>query len=168
MKTPARLAAAAVASAIVLTGCSTPPNAASVVGGQRLSNTEVQQVASAIATVTGADTATALRQAAYDLTLGEASRQIADRIGVTLSDADKQPLLASSQAATAMTQIPEGAAWVDAVGSTLALLDEVGSERYADELANTDISINPRYGTWDPTQLALTSSSLAQSTQVQG
>ncbi|MFT3876990.1 MAG: hypothetical protein QM708_11300 [Propioniciclava sp.] len=167
MNKPARFVAAAAAAAILLTGCSAPPNAAAVVGGQRVPDSEAQAVAGAITAVTGAEASASLRQAAYDLTLGEASRQIADRLGLTLSEAGKKAVIEGNQAAQMVAGTPEGAPWADAVGTTYALLQEVGSDQFREELAKTPITFNPRYGNWDPVELGLTSGALSQPTQIQ-
>ncbi len=167
MNKPARIVAAAAAAALLLTGCSAPPSAASVVGGERISDREVRDAGTAIATVTGADAATSVRQAAFDLTLGEASRQISVRTGVAVSDAARQSVIDADPAFRQVADLPEGAAWAAARSSTYALVEQMGNDRFVQELSKTPITFNPRYGAWDAQQLGLTSSALSTAVQTQ-
>ena len=167
MNKPARIVAAAAVAAIALTGCSAPPNAASVVGGERISDREAREAGGAIAAVTGADAATSVRQAAFDLTLGEASRQIAVRSGVTVSDAARQAVIDADPAFQQVASLPEGASWAEARSTTYALVEQLGNDRFVQELSKTPITFNPRYGAWDAQQLGLTSSALSTAVQAQ-
>lgn len=161
-KTARIIAAGTAVVAVALTGCSRPPAAAAVVNGVQIPNAQVDRAAEAIVTRGGADPATARRQVAFDLTLGEASRQIAERTGTRIAQADRDALLANQQAAQEVAQTPEGAPWGEAVTTTYLLLQSLGQDRFLQEMRGTDIVVNPQYGTWEPDRVTLSDASLSR------
>lgn len=155
--------AGAVIAALTLTGCSSWPGAGAEVQTVRVADQQVVDTAKVIVDVTGVDNYTALRQAAFDLTLGEASRQIVAAKGVEISAADKAAALAGSPAAQAISANPVGAPWGDAVATATLAIDKVGQDDFVEAIRGLDIRINPRYGTWSPQQMTMVDSSLSTS-----
>lgn len=155
------IAGGVAVAALTLTGCAQPPSAAAVVGDVRIPQTVAQDAGAALATVTGANTASSLQQAAFDLVVGEAATQIAQKQNLSFSDAQRADVLSVSTAAQAVVATPGGAAWGQAVTTTYLTLQQMGEADFARELAGIPISINPRFGTWDPTQLTMVDSSLS-------
>ncbi len=143
------LSAGVAVAALALTGCAGNPADAATVGGVRIADSTVRGVARSIVEATGTDPAIALKQATYDLVLGEASRQIAAASGTAVSVADRTAVVGQNQLAAAVSATEAGAPWGEAVGTTYVLLDELGEQKYIEELNKLDIEVNPRYGRWD-------------------
>ncbi len=150
-----------VAATLILTGCSTPPSAAAIVGDQQISHTSVRQAASALVAASGAEADVALRQAAYDLLMGEASDQILARHDLMVTDAERAELLATSETANAIANTPDGAEWGRSVAQTYLAIERLGSDAYASDIADLGIVVNPRYGSWDPAQVTVVDSALS-------
>ena len=73
MNKAARTLAAGVAvAALALTGCANSPADAATVNGVRIADSTVREVARVLGQATGSETGLALKQATYDLVLGEA------------------------------------------------------------------------------------------------
>lgn len=154
--------AGTAALALALTGCSRPPATAATVEGIRVSDAAAREAASALVAATGTDGQTALRQATFDLLMGEASGIIASRGGVSVSDGDLAGVLGQSPTLAAIADSPEGDDWADSVARTYIVLDRLGQEQFVEELRTLDIEVNPRFGRWDPVQFTLADSSLAR------
>jgi hypothetical protein len=163
MNKAARTLAAGVAvAALTLTGCAGAPSDAATVNGVRIADSTVREVAQTLTAASGTESSVALRQATYDLLLGEASRQIAASTGTVVPEADKKAIVAQNQLASAVAATPQGAPWADAVGTTYVLLEELGEDSYLTELNKLDVTVNPRYGQWDASRVTFTDASLAR------
>lgn len=148
-------------AALALTGCAGNPADAASVGSVSVRDSTVRGVADTIVEVTGTDRGVALKQATYDLTLGEASRQIAQATGTAVSPAQGAAVISQNQAAAAVAATEKGAPWAAAVGTTYVLLQDLGEERFIEELNKLDINVNPRYGAWDPQRVTIVDSPLS-------
>lgn len=160
-KAPRTLAVGVAIAALALTGCANSAADAATVGGVRIADNSVRQAAVLISEASGADSALALKQATYDMVLGEAGRQIAASRGIAVSGAEKSAVLAQYPAAAAVAATPEGAAWGDAVTTAFVVQDKLGVERYAEDLQKMAITVNPRYGAWDATHATFRDASLS-------
>lgn len=156
--------AGAVIAALALSGCTSWPGAGGKVDHIRVPDAQVVHTAEAIASATGGERLQALRQSVFDLTVGEASRQVAASQHVHITEADKAAVLAGSQGAQKIIA-GGGAEWGDAVATTSIVIDRLGKERFVEGLRALDIQINPRYGTWSPEQLTMVDSALAPSVE---
>ena len=104
MNKAARTLAAGVAvAALALTGCANSPADAATVNGVRIADSTVREVARVLGQATGSETGLALKQATYDLVLGEAARQIAASTGTTITAADQQEVIGQYPAVAATT-----------------------------------------------------------------
>ncbi|MDO5535844.1 MAG: hypothetical protein Q4F65_14495 [Propionibacteriaceae bacterium] len=155
------LAAGVCVGALALTGCVGSPGSAATVGGVGIADDAVRSVANTIVEASGTRGDIALKQATYDLLLGEASRQIAATTGAQVSSVEKSAVVSQNQLVAAVSALPGGEAWGDAVGTTYVVLEDLGEDTYLEELRKLDIEVNPRYGQWDPAQVTLVDSSLA-------
>lgn len=156
-----RVAAGVAIGAVTLTGCSRPPSAAAVVEGQRVPDSAAREVGTMLAAVAGIDPSIAPIQATYDMTLGEASKIIADANGVTVTDGEIDTLVAGSATLMAAQATGAGEQWVQSVAYTNLVVTDLGEDAYLSDLKELDIEINPRYGTWDAENYTIVSSSLA-------
>lgn len=164
MSKAARTLAAGVAvAALALTGCTQPPYAAGTVEGVPVPDEAVQRAGKALVDAAALGSATAYKQAAFDLLLGEASRQIAADHGHQISEAEKQQLIRGDQTVGSIMGNPDAWAWGDAVATTYMVSRELGQERFVEELKGLDIEVNPLYGSWDPSVGTMVDSALSAS-----
>lgn len=163
MKPLARdIAAAGAVVALALTGCTPSPSSAAVVDGVRIPDASARQAAGALVAATGGDGSRALRQATFDLTMGEASEIIAAQQNVSVTDAELQAVLTQSPTLAAIGQTDAGRGWANSVARTYVVLEALGQDDFTAALGDLDIEINPRYGTWDPARFTLVDSSLSR------
>lgn len=163
MNKAARTLAAGVAvAALALTGCANSAADAATVGGVRIADSTVRQVAQTLATTSGAEPSLALKQATYDLLLGEAARQVASARGTRITPAEQQAVLAEYPAAAAIAAQPGGEPWADAVTTAFLLQDRMGVEEFVAEVGKLDVTVNPRYGQWDGSRATFADASLSR------
>lgn len=149
MNKAARTLAAGVAvAALALTGCANAPADAATVNGVRIADSTVREVAQILGSTPGADSTMVMKQATFDLLMGEASRQIAASTGTTIKASDQSGLMAQYPAVGAVAQNPQGKPWVDAVTASYLVHEQLGAEKFLEELNKVDITVNPRYGQW--------------------
>lgn len=150
-----------VAVALALTGCAQPPSAAAIVDGVAIPDRVVREAAVAFADSYGAEIGGALQQVTFDLAVGQASQRIAAERSIQITDADVAELLATEPRAQAAAQTAGGAPWAQAVATTYLTLDRLGQDAFMEDLSGIDITINPRYGSWDPARATLVDGGLA-------
>ena len=148
--------ATAVAAVALLGACSPMSGTAAVVDGRVLTTSEVEQTAAGCASAIGIDQTQVNRGAiAQSLVLGRALapliegfdqmpddqiNQVAQGLGMNMA-----PLLANE----GCNEFGRAAVLTNSLGQTL------GSQGVAQALADTDITVNPQYGRFDPTQATL-------------
>lgn len=155
------LAVGTAVAALTLTGCAGSPSAAALVDGVAVPDSTVRATSRVLVSLSGAESDVALKQATYDLLLGEASRQIAASTGTEVSQVEKDDIISQSELAAALAATPEGSAWADAVGTTYVLLEKLGETDYVAQLNELDIVVNPRYGVWNAAKVTFTDASLS-------
>ena len=57
-------------------------------------------------------------------------------------------LVAQYPAVGAVAQNPQGKPWVDAVTASYLVHEQLGADKFLEELNKVDITVNPRYGQW--------------------
>ena len=158
------IAAGTVAAALALSGCASSPSSVAVVDGTMITEREVSEANAVVASVIGADERQTRKKVALDFIMGAAAAQVAERTGVTITDADRAALIATDQAATRVAQDPAGRAWADAASTNILLIQQLGEEKVRAELEAVDVQVNPRYGSWDAQVLGLTEGTGTMST----
>ena len=157
------IASGVVAAVLALAGCSSPPGAAAQVNGVSVPDTAVRHAASVVSAQLGIAESGVLPQVALDMTLGEASTQIAARNDIQVSDARIQETLRSvDPRLLPLAEMPGSDAWVRSAATTYVVVQEMGRERYTEQLRELPIRVNPRYGTWDAANVDLVDGSLSQ------
>ncbi|HEU4540836.1 MAG TPA: SurA N-terminal domain-containing protein [Jiangellaceae bacterium] len=172
--------ASSAAFAVALTACDAEQvGAAAVVGGERITVAELQEHTREVVEVIPDSDITG-NQA--ELQLGLLNRMISFRLddqvardtGVTISEAAVDEFIADQL----IPQAPEGDLtpllaqnWLteetlrDAVRQVLTIEELGGSEAYAQAIASAaeelGVEVNPRYGTWDGTQVVAESGSIS-------
>jgi hypothetical protein len=139
------------AAALALSGCATADTAA-VVNGNRISEQEAQLAAQQIqqaqpnSTITTPDAVAALIMAGF-------INEVADSVGKGLSDSAARAAIPTIEnpAPTTLELVKSSLAWNQ--------MTEAEHTKAIDAASRADITINPRYGTFDPKQVRFEQSS---------
>ena len=144
----------------VLAGCSTGnPQVAAYVGDSEISQSRVDEVSRVLAATSGDSTATVgdfsatVLQIIIQSTIAE---KAADSLGVTISDAERDQAIATNETLTTLVNEPAATDFIkDYVEATLVVGTEAGMAAFTEQFDQTEITVNPRFGTWDAEQNAL-------------
>ncbi|AQP47970.1 hypothetical protein BW730_11215 [Tessaracoccus aquimaris] len=148
--------ATAVAAVALLGACSPTSGTAAVVDGRVLTTTEVENTVAGCASAIGVDKSQVNRSViAQSLVLGRALAPLIDGFDQMPDDQilqvgqgigiDTTPLLANADCNE----------FGRAAVLTNSLLQSLGAQGVAQALADTDITVNPQYGRFDPAQATL-------------
>lgn len=141
-----------LAAALALSGCGAQQSgAAAIVDGTVISDKDVQSVADQVNKISAGSAAEKLTMsnALLTLILAPYVRAEAERVGKTV---------APSQARVAIAKVADPSdATIEFVQMQLALgqLDQASKTAIVDQLNKVKITVNPRYGTYDPKQISL-------------
>ncbi len=153
---------AVIAAALALTGCAgqSPANAATV-NQVAITETQVDQVAHALATIFGSpESPGAQRRLAANILVGnEVGRAVAAANGVNIPAEERANMIAQYQDLSALNEQPGMAQIVDDYVAAALIRAELGETEYATSAAAVPVDVNPRYGDWDPNLAQLTTSS---------
>lgn len=166
-KTVAKLLAAVVAALLLFSGCADPgPQVAAVVGDSQISVKEVDSTAKAISDTyasVGSQTKSwgELRVLAVSfLIFGKLAPATMQLANVQITDAQLSQVYASDAFLKALADNPDSAAFAQAYASFLLLQnDKAMGPAYLQVAANTPVTLNPQFGTWDATAGGLTGQS---------
>lgn len=150
--------AAAGALTLTLAGCSGASASDAVVIDERaISIAEVERVADAVTqSVRGEDATLRDEQLVVAAMVTQAlAVDAAERAGQPITPADRDAALASIPGGTAIAEDPEARPYALAVGDVVHAQQSIGMEAVAAQQVHTDIVVNPRYGTWDTSQMSL-------------
>ena len=161
-----RAVGAVFAAVLALTGCAgQSPATAATVNQVVITETQVDQVAQALATIfESPEQAGAQRRLAATVLIGnEGGRAVGAERGVTISEDDRKGTIAQYTDLTALSEQPGMAQIVDDYAAALLIRTELGETDFATTAATIPVVVNPRYGSWDATlgQLETGSGSLS-------
>lgn len=151
MNIAVRTAVVAAAAALALTGCTHNPSVAATVDGVAISERAVQQATDALVAAFDADPSDA-RDFAVNRTIhGQLAERIAADNGITITEADRVEVLNQQPQLAALAQQPHGKALADDWIDITVVAGSLGTEKLLSEVAKHPVTVNPRYGAWDPT-----------------
>lgn len=135
--------AAAVTAALALGGCAQSARDVAVVNGTPITQAQYSQ------DLQGARQVSQLSddQVLSALIQGEVAAQVAQRRGLQITDADRD-----KQLNPAVLQIAAAHDLAYDVADVQIVSNAIGQNAFGKELAAADVSVNPRYGNWDPQQ----------------
>lgn len=150
------LIAAALAGAVLTAGCSDQaPSTAAIVGTTTITEASLTQTTSAVETLIGQSSG-AVRMSVLQYTMwGALADQISAAKGITISDADRDDAVTGLQLDELAANQPTRELALDAADFA-ALASQMSEADFLAEVAKTDVVLNPRYGSWDPTQVTVT------------
>jgi hypothetical protein len=151
------VAGLAVVGTLALGGCAGSPQAAAYVGNTQISQAGVDAVSKAIVEAGAAETTSVARNVVVQIKIqNEIAKQAAARANITVTDAQRQQLLAQNTALDPLLKNPETRDFtIDYVNTAVILNSDAGKKAATEVIGDTSVRVNPRYGTWDPQQLAL-------------
>ncbi|PFG17388.1 hypothetical protein ATK74_1956 [Propionicimonas paludicola] len=158
-KFTAKVVALFCAGLLALAGCAGSPQTAAQVGDHRITDAEVAPIAAALAAAgTDKETATKLTPTVISLLIqSELGHAAMVKAGLNFTDNDRKPLYASNPVLGAMATQPATAAFIQRYADLYLVTQSAeGKTAFSDVVQNTKITVNPRYGDWDPAQLQLT------------
>ena len=147
-----RRAAVSAVALVALVGCSNAsPSVVAYVGDSELTQTEVDQAIAGIRS-TLADGQTVSSEAVLNTMIqGELAAQIAADRSLTITDAQRESLVAQSELAP-LLKVPTARPVVYDLADSELVSQQVGAEDYLAELKARKVTLNPRYGVLDPDQ----------------
>ena len=161
------LVAIAAATLLATSGCSTSPQMAFSVGDDVTTIDQVSSLAEGCATALGGTTEIISASGLVsDMIHVALARQIAQANGIQFSDDElRQPIDAGAVSPLAQMMLKDPSCAQLALGLTLQVLvvDQLGVSNYQSIADKIPVSINPRFGTWNPADLTVDGSgSLSQ------
>jgi len=147
-----RRAAAAAVALVALAGCSNAsPSVVAYVGDSELTQTEVEQAVTGIRTALEEGQTVSSEAVVNTMIQGELAAQIAADRGLTITDAQRNSVLAQTELAP-LVGVPEAKELVYDLADTELVSQQVGNEDYLAEVKARKVTLNPRYGVLDPEQ----------------
>lgn len=145
---------------LLLAGCAAgTPSTSAVVNGTSVSESDVTRWSNGCAPAFQ-NTPAAVRPAMVNAAMqGALADTIAAEKSITVTDADRVRGVASMQDADLLMADPDCAEAVLAVSSLIFVADKLGTEAFTQAIADSDVEVNPRYGTWDPAAVGLSGNS---------
>ncbi|CAA9299362.1 MAG: hypothetical protein AVDCRST_MAG61-847 [uncultured Friedmanniella sp.] len=150
-----RRAAAAAVALVALVGCSNAsPSVVAYVGDAKVTQTEVDEALTGLRSTLEEGQTISSEAVLNTMIQGELAAQIAADRGITLTDAQRDSVLAQSELAP-LVKVPGARELVYDLADSQLVSSEVGTDAYLAELKARKVKLNPRYGVLDPEQKIL-------------
>lgn len=146
-----RSLAAVAVTAVALVGCAQNPSHAAIVEGVTITEQAVTQATAAVVEAFDAPAAEARTFAVNRLIQGVVAESIARDNGITVTADDRAQVMAQQPQLGALAGQPGGEDLVNDWIDIVVVAQSLGNEKLASELAKHEVTLNPRYGQWDPT-----------------
>jgi hypothetical protein len=139
-------AAVAVVAAMSVAGCSqNSPTVAAYVGSETITNDEIESAVQGINEAIGEQGPVPRQEVVTAMVLGEVSAQIAERRDLEITDAER-----TAKTNPQLLAFPEAKAVAFDLADSVIVQEELGPEEYLAEIKATEVTVNPRYGVWNP------------------
>ncbi|QDP97944.1 hypothetical protein FOE78_20380 [Microlunatus elymi] len=137
------LIGAAVSGAVLLGGCAQSPADVAVVDGTSITRDQLNTAEA------GAQQVSDLSrdQVLSVLIQGQVALDTAAKRGITITDADRD-----AQLNPAVLQIADAHELAYDLADVQLITKKIGEDEFKKELEQADVTVNPRYGSWDPKQ----------------
>lgn len=162
-------AAAPVLAIALLAGCSTPGDTAFVVDGERTRLSTVDDTAAGCEAIgQGQIKAEAIKGEVVRMLLaGQIAQAVASNEKFTIDGAERAKAITQLQGDELRTNA-ECARAVDSFADFAVVSQRLGQAQLAKAIDKVKVDVNPRYGTWDTTKMAFTSTSGSLSREAVG
>jgi len=147
-----RRAAAAAVAVVALAGCSNAsPSVVAYVGDTQISQRQLEQAVDGLSTTLQEGQTVSSEAVVNAMIQGEIAAQIAAEQDITLTDADRDAVLAQSELAP-LASVPAAREVVYDVADSQIVAQKLGADAFLAAIASRDVTLNPRYGVLDPEQ----------------
>ena len=147
-----RRAAAAAVAVVALAGCSNAsPSVVAYVGDTQISQRQLEQAVDGLSTTLQEGQTVSSEAVVNAMIQGEIAAQIAAEQDITLTDADRDAVLAQSELAP-LASVPAAREVVYDVADSQIVAQKLGADAFLAAIAQRDVTLNPRYGVLDPEQ----------------
>lgn len=128
--------------AVVLGGCAHSPSNAARVGGTDISTSDLHSAYAGAKKVSGQVTED---QAASILIQGTIAKKVAHHQGIKITNSRREKLLDSK-----LLKNPKTKEFGYHLADVQLVSKKIGEKKLAKKIQHADVSLNPRYGKWDP------------------
>jgi hypothetical protein len=140
------------ALALLLAGCGQAnPSVAAYVGSEKITDRQVETALEGVRTSLGPEQEVSKIAVVTVLVQGEIAAQIARDRNISLTDTQRNSLLAGSNLAP-LLEVPEAKPVAYDIADTEIVSRALGESGYLAEIAKRPVKLNPRFGVLDPTQ----------------
>jgi hypothetical protein len=154
-----RLRRAAVAGLAVaaLAGCSNAsPSVVAYVGDAQISQQQLDQAVEGLSTTLQEGQTVSTEAVVNAMIQGAIAEQVAAEQDIALTDAERDAVLAQSELAP-LTKVPQAREVVYDLADSQIVATKLGADAFLAEIAERDVTLNPRYGVLDPAQKVVVS-----------
>jgi len=160
-------AALAAASLLAFGGCSVRAQTGFSVDGDITTMTQINDTVNGCATVFGEAPSNLVTASVVDsMIAAQISRDMAKQLNAQISDSDLASMIQTGQIQalpSSMMSDPNCGSLAVGMAWQMLLTSQMGQASFLAAAQSYDVTVNPRFGTWDPTTLVLSGSgSLAQ------
>lgn len=144
--------AAALSAAVLATGCSqSAPGVVAYVGNEEISQSELETAVAAVTTTVEPGQTVSSAAVINALIQGELAAQIATQQKITITDAQRDAFLKTSNLAS-LLNVPAAKPLAYDVADTQIVSQKLGDAAYVAAIGKAEVKLNPRYGVLDPAQ----------------
>ncbi|MDR2619547.1 MAG: hypothetical protein LBC29_00210 [Propionibacteriaceae bacterium] len=141
-----------VSGLLLASGCTTAtPNVAFIVGGEAVSNSEVEDLVVACAQAFKQEPREVSSQVLSFVLEGRIAAHILTDKGIKYSNAEREEFLRQSTLGNTLLRNPTCQQVGYGVADYALLIDQLSMEDFIAAQQQVEVVLNPRYGYWDPT-----------------
>jgi hypothetical protein len=144
--------AVALSATLGAAGCaSSAPGVVAYVGDQQITQKQVQTAVAAVSSTVEAGQTVSTEAVVNAMIHGELASQIAAEKKITITDAQRDAFLKTSNLATLLT-VPDAKPIAYDVADEQLVAKQLGAAPFLAEIEKRTVKLNPRYGVLDPKQ----------------
>lgn len=145
-----KFAVTGVIAALALTGCAQDPNVAARVGDVTILDSDVQQATTVVSEAFDVSEGEARAVAFAALMRGAFAETLQAKHGHTVTPAEREEVMAANPDLAMLDVNEQTRPLADGVADSIVMAQWLGQERLPEEIAGLDVTMNPRYGKWNP------------------
>jgi hypothetical protein len=140
------VAAGVLTAAVLLGGCAQSPSDVAMVGADQITRDQYDS-----AVEVGGTLNVAADQVLSVMIVGAIAEQLATEQGIEITDGDRDQVI-NEAAPGALAQVPEARDFFYDDADRVIVMQQVGEDAFVEAVRAADVTVNPRFGSWDPEQ----------------